>query len=227
MEIHSKGDVGLERGETMKYKAVIFDLDGVICSTDRFHYFAWKKIADELGIYFDENINQRLRGVSRAESFQIILEKYDGKLSGEETEHYLEQKNKLYRSYLEEMTEADFQEEVKSTLLELRKRGYKLAIGSSSKNAKHILEHLKAKEYFDAISDGNNIVKTKPDPEVFLKAAEMLGLNPSDCIVMEDAKSGIEAARKGGMDSIAIGDAIPEGLAEHKVESFQEILGLL
>lgn len=227
MEIHSKGDVELERGETMKYKAVIFDLDGVICSTDRFHYFAWKKIADELGIYFDENINQRLRGVSRAESFQIILEKYDGKLSGEETEHYLEQKNKLYRSYLEEMTEADFQEEVKSTLLELRKRGYKLAIGSSSKNAKHILERLKAKEYFDAISDGNNIVKTKPDPEVFLKAAEMLGLNPSDCIVMEDAKSGIEAARKGGMDSIAIGDAIPEGLAEHKVESFQEILGLL
>ena len=186
-----------------------------------------EKIADELGIYFDENINQRLRGVSRAESFQIILEKYDGKLSSEETEHYLEQKNKLYRSYLEEMTEADFQEEVKSTLLELRKRGYKLAIGSSSKNAKHILERLKAKEYFDAISDGNNIVKTKPDPEVFLKAAEMLGLNPSDCIVMEDAKSGIEAARKGGMDSIAIGDAIPEGLSDYKVKCFGEILKIV
>ena len=96
----------------MKYKAVIFDLDGVICSTDRFHYLAWKKIADELGIYFDENINQRLRGVSRAESFQIILENYDGKLSSEETEHYLDQKNKLYRSYLEEMTEADFRKEL-------------------------------------------------------------------------------------------------------------------
>ena len=211
----------------MKYKAVIFDLDGVICSTDRFHYLAWKKIADELGIDFDENINQRLRGVSRAESFQIILENYDGKLSSEETEHYLDQKNKLYRSYLEEMTEGDFQEEVKSTLLELKKRGYQLAIGSSSRNAKPILERLKAKQYFDAISDGTNITKTKPDPEVFLKAAEMLGLNPSDCIVMEDAKSGSEAAKKGGMDSIAIGGAIPEGMAKYKVESFREILGIL
>ena len=211
----------------MKYKAVIFDLDGVICSTDRFHYLAWKKIADELGIYFDEDINQRLRGVSRAESFQIILERYDGKLSEEETERYLDQKNKLYRSYLEEMKESDFQEEVKSTLLELRRRGYQLAIGSSSRNAKPILERLKAKEYFDAISDGTNITKTKPDPEVFLKATEMLGLKPSACIVMEDAKSGIEAAKAGGMDSIAIGDAIPEGMAKYKVESFGEILGIL
>ena len=122
---------------------------------------------------------------------------------------------------------ADFQEEVKSTLLELRKRGYKLAIGSSSRNAKPILERLKAKQYFDAISDGTNITKTKPDPEVFLKAAEMLGLNPSDCIVMEDAKSGIEAAKKGGMDSIAIGDAIPEGMADFRVVKFGEILRIV
>ena len=125
------------------------------------------------------------------------------------------------------MTEGNFQEEVKNTLLELKKRGYQLAIGSSSRNAKPILERLKAKQYFDAISDGTNITKTKPDPEVFLKAAEMLGLNPSDCIVMEDAKSGIEAAKAGGMDSIAIGDAIPEGMAKYKVESFGEILGIL
>ena len=211
----------------MKYKPIIFDLDGVICSTDRFHYLAWKKIADDLGIYFDETINQRLRGVSRAESFQIILEKYDGKLSEEETERCLQEKNALYRSYLEEMQESDFSEEVKNTLLELRRRGYKLAIGSSSKNAKFILARLGAIDLFDAISDGNNITKTKPDPEVFLKAAEMLGLHPSDCIVMEDAKSGIEAARAGGMDSIAIGDAIPEGLSEHKVNSFREILEIV
>ena len=211
----------------MKYKAIIFDLDGVICSTDRFHYLAWKKIADDLGIYFDENINQRLRGVSRAESFQIILEKYDGKLSEEETERYLHEKNALYRSYLEEMQESDFSEEVKNTLLTLKKEGYKLAIGSSSKNAKFILTRLGAINLFDAISDGNNITKTKPDPEVFLKAAEMLGLNPSDCIVMEDAESGIEAARAGGMDSIAIGDAIPEGLSDYKVNSFREILEIV
>ena len=211
----------------MKYKAVIFDLDGVICSTDRFHYLAWKKIADDLGIYFDENINQRLRGVSRAESFQIILEKYDGKLSEEETERYLHEKNELYRSYLEEMQESDFSEEVKNTLLALKKEGYKLAIGSSSKNAKFILTRLGAIDLFDAISDGNNITKTKPDPEVFLKAAEMLELNPSDCIVMEDAESGIEAARAGGMDSIAIGDAIPEGLSDYKVNSFKEILEIV
>ena len=125
------------------------------------------------------------------------------------------------------MTEGDFQEEVKNTLLELKKRGYQLAIGSSSRNAKPILERLKAKQYFDAISDGTNITKTKPDPEVFLKATEMLGLKPSACIVMEDAKSGIEAAKAGGMDSIAIGDAIPEGMAKYKVESFREILGIL
>ena len=137
------------------------------------------------------------------------------------------EKNKLYCSYLEEMTEADFRKEVKSALLELRRRGYKLAIGSSGKNAKHILEHLKAMAYFDAISDGNNIMKSKPDPEVFLKAAEMLGLNHSECIVMEDAKSGIEASKTGGMDSIAIGDAIEEGLAEHKMESFREILEIV
>ena len=211
----------------MKYKAVSFDLDGVICSTDRFHYLAWKKIADDLGIYFDENINQRLRGVSRAESFQIILEKYDGKLSEEETERCLEQKNKLYRSYLEEMQESDFSEEVKNTLLTLKKEGYKLAIGSSSKNAKFILTRLGAINLFDAISDGNNITKTKPDPEVFLKAVEMLDLNPSDCIVMEDAESGIEAAKAGGMDSIAIGEAIPEGLSDYKVKSFGEILKIV
>lgn len=211
----------------MKYKAIIFDLDGVICSTDRFHYLAWKKIADDLGIYFDENINQRLRGVSRAESFQIILENYDGKLSEEETDRCLHEKNVLYRSYLEEMQESDFSEEVKNTLLTLKKEGYKLAIGSSSKNAKFILTRLGAINLFDAISDGTNITKTKPDPEVFLKAAEMLELNPSDCIVMEDAKSGIEAAKAGGMDSIAIGDAIPEGLSDYKVNSFREILEIV
>lgn len=211
----------------MKYKAIIFDLDGVICSTDRFHYLAWKKIADDLGIYFDETINQRLRGVSRAESFQIILERYDGKLSEEETEHRLHEKNALYRAYLEEMQESDFSEEVKNTLLALKKEGYKLAIGSSSKNAKFILTRLGAIDLFDAISDGNNITKTKPDPEVFLKAAEMLGLHPSDCIVMEDAESGIEAAKAGGMESIAIGDAIPEGLSDYKVNSFREILKIV
>lgn len=211
----------------MKYKAIIFDLDGVICSTDRFHYLAWKKIADDLGIYFDETINQRLRGVSRAESFQIILERYDGKLCEEETVRCLHEKNALYRSYLEEMQESDFSEEVKDTLLTLKKEGYKLAIGSSSKNAKFILTRLGAIDLFDAISDGNNITKTKPDPEVFLKAAEMLGINPSNCIVMEDAESGIEAARAGGMESIAIGDAIPEGLSDYKVKRFGEILKIV
>ena len=111
--------------------------------------------------------------------------------------------------------------------MSLKKEGYKLAIGSSSKNAKFILTRLGAINLFDAISDGNNITKTKPDPEVFLKAVEMLGLNPSDCIVMEDAESGIEAARAGGMDSIAIGDAIPEGLSDYKVNSFREILEIV
>lgn len=208
----------------MKYQAVIFDLDGVICSTDTYHYQAWKAIADELEIPFDETINHRLRGVSRMESFEIILEKYDKEMSQEEKVSWTEKKNEIYKELLKNMSPADLSEEVKSTLNALREKGLLLAIGSSSKNAGFILGQLGLGEYFDAVSDGNNITKSKPDPEVFVKAAQFIGKEPGVCLVVEDAKAGVEAAKAGGMDCAAIGDAVKCGMAEHNLSTFSDLL---
>ena len=206
-------------------KAFIFDLDGVIVFTDKFHYQAWKKMADEMGIYFDETINNRLRGVSRAESLEIILERYEGPaLSQEKKAELMESKNHTYRELLASMTPADVADEVRETLAELHKRGYKLALGSSSKNAKFILEKGDLLDAFDAISDGTNITKSKPDPEVFLKAAEFLGEKPEDCFVVEDAYAGIDAAKNAGMQAVGIGDAAGYEKADKRIQSFRDLL---
>lgn len=211
----------------MKYQAVIFDLDGVICFTDRYHYLAWKKMADDLGVYFDEEINNRLRGVSRMESLEIILEKYDGNLTEEEKLALAEKKNQLYVELLSQMTEKDLSAEVAETLEELRKKGIKLAIGSSSKNAKYILDRLGLKDYFDAVSDGTNISKSKPDPEVFLKAAEFLQKKPAECLVVEDAKAGVAAAHNGGFDSAGLGEAASCEDVTYGMESFGDLLKIV
>lgn len=208
----------------MKYKAVIFDLDGVICHTDMYHYQAWKQIADELGIYFDEEINNRLRGVSRMESFEIILERYEGTMSLEDKVVYTTRKNEAYKELLKNMSPADLSPEVKETLDGLRAKGLKLAIGSSSKNAGFILERLGLDGYFDAVSDGNNITRSKPDPEVFVKAAQLVGEASGDCLVVEDAKAGLEAAIGGGMDCAAMGDAVASGLATYDLSEFSDLL---
>lgn len=208
----------------MKYKGIIFDLDGVICHTDKYHYQAWKKLADKLGIYFDQEINNRLRGVSRMESFDIILEKYHGQMSQEDKVRYAAEKNDLYRELLKNMATDDLDPQVKETLDTLRSRGLLLAIGSSSKNAGFILERLGLDGYFDAVSDGNNISRSKPDPEVFLKAAEYLDLQPQDCLVVEDAQSGLEAAIAGNMDCAAIGDAVKCNKANYNLETFSDLL---
>ena len=208
----------------MKYKAVIFDLDGVICHTDAYHYQAWKQIADELGIYFDESINNRLRGVSRMESFEIILERYEGTMSLEDKVVYTTRKNEAYKELLKNMSPADLSPEVKETLDGLRAKGLKLAIGSSSKNAGVILERLGLDGYFDAVSDGNNITRSKPDPEVFVKAAQLVGEASGDCLVVEDAKAGLEAAIGGGMDCAAMGDAVASGLATYDLTEFSDLL---
>jgi len=206
-------------------KAIIFDLDGVICFTDKYHYMAWKEMADELGVYFDEKINDRLRGVSRMDSLEIILEKYTGKtLTEEEKEHLAEKKNTTYRKLLEKMTPSDVTDEVRKTLAELRKRGYKLSLGSSSKNAKFILEKIDLMDAFDAISDGTNIKKSKPDPEVFLKGAEFLNELPGDCLVVEDAIAGIDAAKSGGMLAAGIGDAKSYEKTDYPLETFSDLL---
>ena len=208
----------------MKYKAVIFDLDGVICHTDKYHYQAWKQIADELGIYFDEEINNRLRGVSRMESFEIILERYEGTMSLEDKVVYTTRKNEAYKELLKNMSPADLSPEVKETLDGLRAKGLKLAIGSSSKNAGFILERLGLDGYFDAVSDGNNITRSKPDPEVFVKAAQLVGEASGDCLVVEDAKAGLEAAIGGDMDCAAMGDAVASGLATYDLIEFSDLL---
>lgn len=207
----------------MRYKAVIFDLDGVICRTDKYHYMAWKQVADELGIYFDETINNRLRGVSRMESFEIILERYDGVMSEEEKIGYTTKKNEIYNELLKNMSPADLTEEVKKTLDRLRERGIKLAIGSSSRNAGFILGQLGLGDYFDAVSDGNNITRSKPDPEVFVKAAEFVGESAGDCLVVEDAKAGLQAAIAGGMECAAVGDAVSCGLATWNLRNFADL----
>lgn len=206
------------------YKGIIFDLDGVICHTDHYHYLAWKEVADELGIYFDETINNRLRGVSRKESFEIILEKYNKEMSEEEKESWLTKKNDKYKELLKNMSPADLSEEVKDTLDRLRNKGMKLGIGSSSKNAGFILGQLGLGDYFDGISDGNNISRSKPDPEVFLKAAQYLELEAEDCLVVEDAVAGLEAAAAGNMDSAAIGDATTSDIAKYRLNSFADLL---
>lgn len=209
-------------------KAIIFDLDGVICFTDKFHYQAWKMLADRLGIYFDEKINNRLRGVSRMASLEIILERASKKYTQEEKEAFAAEKNVTYRELLKNMSTADLSDEVKNTLVELRGRGYKLAIGSSSKNTKFILGQIGLDGFFDAIADGTDITHSKPDPEVFLTAASKLGAVPEDCAVVEDAKSGIQAAKAAGMTALALfGDAKGCGLEDYDLASFSDLLNIL
>ena len=211
----------------MKYQAVIFDLDGVICFTDEYHYLAWKQMADSLGVYFDREINNRLRGVSRMASLEIVLERYEGPaLSDERKVELATMKNDIYRESLAQMSPADLSGEVKATLDGLRAKGLKLAIGSSSKNTPFILGQLGLGSYFDAVSDGNNITHSKPDPEVFLKAAEMLGLEPGVCLVVEDAVSGAEAGHAGGFDVACVGDAARAKAGDYNMESVAELLDI-
>lgn len=209
----------------MNIKGIIFDLDGVIVFTDHYHYLAWKKIADEMGIYFDETINNRLRGVSRMESLEIILENYHGPaLTADEKTALAERKNNFYRELLREMSLDSVAPEVRTTLQALQDRGYKLSIGSSSKNTKTILARVNLTNAFDAISDGTNITRSKPDPEVFQKAAQVLGLNAENCAVVEDAFAGIDAACAAGMISVGIGDAAGYDKATYHIRKFDELL---
>ena len=205
----------------------IFDLDGVLVFTDNFHYQAWKRLADELGIYFDETINNRLRGVSRMASLEIVLEKSEKQYTDKEKAEFADRKNGYYRELLKTMTPEDVSEPVRRTLAELRRRGHKFAIGSSSKNTKFILERVALSDAFDAISDGTNISRSKPDPEVFQKAAEFLGEDPENCIVIEDAYAGIDAAKAAGMRAIGIGDAAFYKKADWRIQSFDEILNIV
>ncbi|MBP5159810.1 MAG: beta-phosphoglucomutase [Lachnospiraceae bacterium] len=210
----------------MMIKGIVFDLDGVICSTDEYHFLAWKKLADRLGVPFDREKNKRLLGISRMDSLKIVLEDSKG-YSDEEMRAFADEKNRYYRELLGRMSPADLSEEVKDTLDELRRRKIRLAIGSSSMNAKYILKQIGLEGFFDAVSDGTNIKHSKPDPEVFLCAARYLGLDPRDCMVVEDAKAGIEAAAAGGFESAALGEAVKCKLADFNLDSFAELLEIV
>ena len=213
---------------TFQKKAVIFDLDGVICSTDQFHYQAWKALSGRLGVYFDEKINNRLRGVSRMASLDIILENSGRVYTQAEKEAFAAEKNAAYRALLGRMSPADLTAEVRETLEALRARGCLLAVGSSSKNAGLILERIGLGTFFDAVADGAGITRSKPDPEVFLLAARRLGTPPAACAVVEDARAGIQAAKAAGMTALALfGDAKGCGLEDYSLTSFRDLLNVL
>ena len=201
----------------MDVKAVIFDLDGVIVSTDEYHYKAWKKIAEEQGIHFDREINERLRGVSRMESLDIILENANRNYEMNEKIELANIKNNYYRKLLDRLTVDDILPGVMRILKELMQKNIKVAIGSSSRNTSFILEKIRLQNYFDAVVDGNEIKRSKPDPEVFLLAAKKLELQPQECIVVEDADAGVEAALAGGMKVVGLGSAANNKKATYQV----------
>lgn len=192
----------------MAIEAVIFDLDGVIVSTDDYHYLGWKRLADEKGIPFDRETNHRLRGVSRRESLEIILEQAQRTYSEDEIQDMMARKNRYYRESLEaELNPSAILPGVSAFLEETRRRGLKMAIGSSSRNTPIILDRIGMADTFDAVADGNDIRNSKPHPEVFLLAAERLGIAPRNCLVVEDAAAGVEAGLAGGMRVLAVGFA--------------------
>ncbi len=186
---------------------IIFDLDGVIVSTDHFHFQAWKTLADQNCWMFDQDLNHRLRGVSRAESLNIILNANRAKVSEDVFESMLTEKNSIYRSLLNELNSSDILPGVGPLLEDLRSEGILIAIGSSSRNTPFILEQIGLYSAFDAVVDGNSITHSKPHPEVFLKGAEALNIKPSECVVFEDAQAGVDAARAAGMQVIGVGEA--------------------
>lgn len=212
----------------MKYDGIIFDLDGVICSTDEYHYLAWKKLAEKLGIKdFTKKDNERQRGVSRMESLEVVLEKTDKKFTQEEKVALATEKNEYYKQMLAQMSKKDLADDVKDTLDAIKAKGIKIAIGSSSKNAKFILSRIGLLDYFDAISDGENITRTKPDPQVFTMAAEFLGLDPSRCLVVEDAEAGIMAGKTGGFDTAALGSATKCPYATYRLSTFSDLKAIV
>lgn len=209
-------------GKVVNIEAVIFDLDGVIVTTDDYHYEAWKKIADQENIYFDREINERLRGVSRMESLDIILEKSSKIYNEEEKIELATRKNDYYKNLLENLTKEDILPGILETLNFLENKKIKTAIGSSSKNTIFILNKIGLIDKFDAIVDGTMIKNSKPAPEVFLQAAEKVGIKAEKCLVVEDADAGVEAGKRAGMRVLGVGSAKNNENADYKSENMEE-----
>lgn len=207
----------------MTKKAFIFDLDGVIVDTAKYHYLAWKKIAEELNIDFTLEHNELLKGVSRVRSLDIILELGKIEASQEDKNKWLVQKNEDYLSYLVDMDQSEILPGVLDILKHLKEQNQAIALGSASKNARPILEKTGILHYFDAIVDGNDVSNAKPDPEVFLIAAQLLGVQPKDAIVFEDSVAGIQAANIGKIISIGIGEEAILNEAKYIFKDFTHI----
>lgn len=189
-------------------RAAIFDLDGVIVDTAKYHYLAWKRLANEHGFDFTETDNERLKGVSRARSLEILLE-IGGLTFDEPTKlRMAAQKNEWYVDYIRHMDASEILPGATAYLQKIRAKGIKTSLGSASKNAPLILERLGISSLFDAVIDGNKVTRAKPDPEVFLRAAEELCISPTSCVVFEDAEAGIEAAHRAGMGVVGIGNPL-------------------
>ena len=204
-------------------KAIVFDLDGVIVDTAKFHFYAWRNLAKKLAIDFDEKDNEQLKGVSRIESLKKILKWGNISISDERFEQLMDVKNQEYLSYVDKMKPDDILLGVMPVLNFLKEQNVKMAIGSASKNAKRILANVELDNFFDAIVDGLTVSKAKPDPEVFLKGAEVLGAKPEESLVFEDSIAGIEAANRGNMLSIGIGDTKTLNKASYCFRDFTEI----
>lgn len=205
-----------------KIKGVIFDLDGVLVDTAKYHYLAWKKLANKLGFDFSEKDNERLKGVSRMRSLEILLE--IGGISTDENQKikWAEEKNESYVESLKTLDKTALLEGTLDYLNVLHNQGVKISLGSASKNAPLILSQTAIQHRFDAVIDGNCVSKAKPDPEVFLTAAKALNLSPSDCAVFEDSLAGIQAAKKGGMLAVGVGDKENLPGADFYVKNLEE-----
>ena len=199
----------------------IFDLDGVIVDTAKYHFQAWKQLANDLGFDFSEADNEKLKGVSRAESLNLILGWGGVQVSEAEKLHLMEKKNRVYLDLINEMNPSEILPGVAEFLEHLTQNQIAIALGSASKNAEIILEKVELKHYFQVLIDGNKVSKSKPDPEVFLKGAEGLGLAPENCIVFEDAEKGLEAAKAGGFYAIGVGDPAVLFEADYCIQNFE------
>lgn len=209
-------------------KAVIFDLDGVLVTTDELHFSAWKRLAEELGITgFTKADNARQRGVSRMASLEVVLEKTDRKFNDEEKLALAEKKNDMYVKSLSTLSPNDVLSGVNEFITYLRNNGIKTAVGSASKNTPVILEKTDLADKFDAVSCGLDTQKSKPDPEVFLMAADKLGIAPSECVVIEDSDAGIEAAKAGGMYAVAVGEAEHNKMADISAASVDDLYKII
>lgn len=206
----------------MNITACIFDLDGVIVDTAKYHYLAWKALADKLGFEFTEEHNERLKGVSRMDSLEILLEIGNVALTDEEKDVCAAEKNALYVTFIEQMQPDEILPNVREFLADLRADGIKISLGSASKNAEMILEKLNLMSAFDAIVDGRHISKAKPDPEVFLTGANKLNESPENCVVFEDAQAGVKAAKNAGMACVGIGESAVLNEADFVIEGFTD-----